>query len=653
MVRIVVWLAGIVFLLNVPAASEEKITKDEKGRTRCAPPLVDEKFRNPWPAEWLESYYDRCHHAIETKGRAIKKPGGGTFGENEKSYYPEAMFAFLAGNRDIALKALQEGDNQVRDHAHTNGVDFYWCFTLKGQIRKYFYFGQYLDPAYKQKMFDGAKIWTEAEPLRRPHPVYGKGNPPPGEAWGPEAKGSWVDVRSTDNLRAMRDTSVYLMAEETGNEQTRLLYKEKLKTYVVALYHTGMTEWDSSNYHGHTLCPYHNLYDFARDPEVKALAKAALDILYTAGAYKYFRGAFGGPNLRDYGGLGLPFGSNVTHPLALMFGDTPVSDPAPDRDDLYHITSAYLPPEAVVNLGQKKIGKPVEMFSSKPPYKAWKPGDVFAPRYFETQFFGHSFMLGSCVSANTPQEWDGNAFRLIAFNGARGADIFAANTAPLAGKGSKKDGDQIGQYRNLIIWLSNIVEAKKTYYFVVPKSAQSEIEDGIWFFKYERTWLAVRPLNLGAYTEVTPVARDKKGNDVASARFKLERFLEASISGAGFAGFALEVGEQESHGDYAAFKTAVKSKSKLDASKLSSGEVTLSGADGKTLAFKHNTENDLPILARDGAAVDWTKRWDLYKPADGAGPVSLGWQQGTLRVEAGGKVFTSTVTAEGRVPLEK
>ena len=47
-------------------------------------------------------------------------------------------------------------------------------------------------------------------------PRYGAGDPRQG-VWGPENKGSWVDVRNTDNLRAMRDTSVYLFAEETGH----------------------------------------------------------------------------------------------------------------------------------------------------------------------------------------------------------------------------------------------------------------------------------------------------------------------------------------------------------------------------------------------------------------------------------------------------
>ena len=60
---------------------------------------------------------------------------------------------------------MQVGDNQAgHDHAFTHGIDFYWCFTLKGQATKYFYYKPDLSPEYRQKMFDGAKAWTAEDP---------------------------------------------------------------------------------------------------------------------------------------------------------------------------------------------------------------------------------------------------------------------------------------------------------------------------------------------------------------------------------------------------------------------------------------------------------------------------------------------------------
>lgn len=73
-------------------------------------------------------------------------------------------------------------------------------------------------------MFDSAKEWTKQDPLNRPNDFFQNKK----EGWNVESKNSWVDVRNTDNLRAMRECSVYLMAEETGNKETAKIYKERL-----------------------------------------------------------------------------------------------------------------------------------------------------------------------------------------------------------------------------------------------------------------------------------------------------------------------------------------------------------------------------------------------------------------------------------------
>lgn len=596
-------------------------------------PSIPAQFRNMWPEDWERAFQKRARHAIESLVK--ERIAGGTAGENEKNYYPRAMSHLLAGNAKDGLAALQAEDaDGKRDHAHTEGIDFYWCFTLKGQVRKYFLFGDQLEPAYRKRMLAGAKAWTAEDPLRRPHPVYGKGNPPKGEAWGPDAKGSWVDVRGTDNLRAMRDTSVYLFAEASGNEKTRLLYKQKLAEYVVALYRVGMSEWDSENYHGHTLAPYHNLYDFAKDPEARGLAKAALDWLYAAAAVKYRRGVFGGPNCRDYGGSNVVFGGNAIHSLGLYFGDTPQDDPHPDRDDVYHVTSAYRPPRAVVELARKRFDAPAELFASKPWYKSWKPGDKAEPRYFETQYLGKTFQMGSLVSADQEATWNVSPFKLVADNATRGADVFLANTAPLGDKAAKRAGDQIGQSRNLLLWLRPAAD-KPTFHFQIPKTAEFEADEGVWFVRLDQTWLAVYPIRLG---KPEPGLAPEKRKDY----YAQERFLAAAATGdRGFCGFALEIGEGMSFAD---FRKKVVARNRLDLSKLEDGEATLTGTGGGTLRVRANPKTDLPSVTADGTDIDWSRRAAVYR-----GPmIEQEWMSGRLRVSAGDRTFESAVSPEGK-----
>jgi len=90
---------------------------------------------------------------------------GSTAFENEKRSYPRAMIDILAGNREKAIAFLQSEDADADRNAHTLGIDFYSGFTLKAQVRKYFYFGKYLDPSYRWRMKEAMGILTQKDPL--------------------------------------------------------------------------------------------------------------------------------------------------------------------------------------------------------------------------------------------------------------------------------------------------------------------------------------------------------------------------------------------------------------------------------------------------------------------------------------------------------
>ena len=651
-----VWIAVFAAVLSAGTTNgygADKTWRDNRGRLRVRPAPARAELNNPWPAQWEDQLASRADHALKYWSR--KKLGFNTWGENEKAGYPQMMWAYLLGRTDRAVKAFEEDDTQRADHKHTAGVDFYWCFTLKGQMRKYFYFGEALSEAYRAKFRRGAKVWTGADPLRRPHPVYGKGGK--GGVWGPDAKGSWIDVRKTDNLRAMADTSVYLMAEHTGNVETQRLYRQRIFAYVWMLYNTGMMEWDSENYHGHTLAPYHNLYDFARDPGVKKLAKAALDWLYAAGAVKYWRGGFGGPNNRDYGGGNVVFAGGAVQPLWLYFGDTVGENPGGHYDDVHHITSGYRPPAAVVELARKHFARPVEVLATKPYYSLWDGESRTRPQYWETTYFGKTYQLGSARSKEPMKPWTPCMFKMTAWNAKRGVDFVVVNTAKPGGHSVKNAGDQIAQYRNLLIWLRPATTGERTFTFQFPRAARHEVAGGVWFVRLDKTTLAIRPINLSKPADYAlPKTLDKIDKRTRTPkpnpryeRYKDEAYFQATATGDSFAGFALEVGEAGSHGNYDAFKAAVTSKSTLDTDTLAGGAVTLTGAGGRTLKLTHNAANDLPRIERDGKPFDYEANLDVYRPVGPNGPIEQKRLSGTLTVRAGGKVFSCTLTRDGAV----
>lgn len=597
------------------------------------PPPIPHNLHNTWTPALEAQFQQRSQQVIAQLSNL--RSYGNAVGENEKSSYPRAMFDFLAGNREKAIAFLQSEDPQARNHAQTLGIDYYYCFTLKGQIRKYFMLGSFLDPQYRQRMKDGARAWTEQDPLTRPHPRYGTGDGS-GRDWDVLRRGLWVDGRNTDNLRAMRETSVYLMAEETGNEATRQLYLKKIHRYVNTLYQIGMGEWDSEVYHGHSFAPYLNLYDFAKDPEVRRLAKAALDWFSTAAAVKYYRGGWGGPVKRDYGGGNQVLASSAARTFWLYFGDSPLSPEKPELDSLYLITSSYRPPLAAVALAHKQFPKPVELLSSKPFYENWKPGGDRAPGYWETQYFAQTYQMGSL--AGTFADGDVAPFKLMAENTQRGVDYFVVNTGHEGIRPGKNQGDEIGQFRNLLIWLRP--GSSVPFNFQLPRSAQIETIQKVTYIKLEKTYLALFPIRLQALA--LPSSIDPKFTQAyPQAQLLQARPQEAQTP---YSGFALEVGDAGTYADVAAFKRAIQERSQLNLSQLAQGRVTLEGATGDRLQVQYNPKNLLPQVTKNGVLFRWQDQFAIYNSQTQThAPISLGWKQGILKVQAGNYRFESRV----------
>ena len=624
------------------------------GAVVAEPAPAPEALRNPWPAE-LEAEYRRRGEFILRSQAARRPPGANTYFENEKRGYGFLMAHVLAGpSPQQALKVLQAEDAQAEQwHRETAGIDYYACFTLKHQVRKYFYFGDHLDPAYRRRMLEGARRWTERDPLRRPHYAFKADGP----GWGPDVKNSWVDVRTTENLFLMRTTSVYLMAEEAGNEQTRLIYKRILLDYAKALYRVGMGEWDSENYHGHSIPPLLNLYDFAKDEQVRRAAKAALDFVFATGAVKYYRGGFNGPSKRDYNHT-QPFGGSAASMLWVYFGDCPLEEHDWESDEVHALTSAYRPPLAVVNLARKAFEKPAEILASKPHYEA----SVFnqldrGPEHLETQYVGHTFQLGSLVGGTSAGKTDVNGFKLMAFDSRRGVADFQCVPGPdplFAGSPKYVEGkvsgpNRVAQNRNVAVWL--VKDGNSPWVWLLPQTVGVEVESGVTFLRAEKTWLAVFPLGLAEPFRIDEHLT-RQVNQPAGNRGRPPapgyQVLGARGAGGRFCGFALEVGEA---GDFDAFKKAILARAKADASKLDDGVAALIASDGRAVEVQFNGDAARTVVLKNGRQHNTAAHGRLLFGGENS-PIRHDWHGGTLSVRAGGASFTCTVNDQGNVTFE-
>lgn len=647
---------------------------------------------------------------------------------------------------------------------NTDRVDFYASFTVKGQVAKYFFFdkfsGQQLGGAtnaylykqyaanasgddagwggltYRDRFLSGADKWTDdnwtqpvvasnstssgytvansgqlfADPLYRPN-QYHTYTPVPPENWTVAARNSWVDIRGTDNLKAMREIGVYLLAHETGNVNNRDLYAQRYQAGVKQVFNTGTAEWDSANYIAWTIAPHLSMYDYAPENvdggKTKKQAKALLDQTFAVTALKYWRGGYIAPSARDYGGTTVANGNEAAKMLQLYFGENyaggvEINNPsAPATATTVHaMLSSYRPPQAIVDLADRKFARNIEILGTKSRYDNSGTNYIDSPRYFETMYYGESFHLGSVVAPDKTGDhqsspWNIGTFRLAAYNTMRGVDGFAANTSAVTnsgadgdGRGYKRLGDQIAQYRNLSIWLRPA--DGNNFFFMAPDASKTAVNggtgalevdagSGIHFFKYEKTWVALRPINLTYTSQAVGT-----GVNVDEVQYK---FAAANTPG-GYAGFALEVGELGSgagkFANFNAFKAAILGAN-LDVSQLGSGTATLHGTDGSFLKMTHNALNDLPTVYRNSAtAYDWSDEanFALYKTINNTpqvelltpittnassvklladafdtgnrGPISMGWKTGQMSVlsgtpEAMGSYFEEVVAADGNV----
>ncbi len=140
--RPVLLLLSIAVIL--PAGEPSPVPTGERvevvdGRTVIHPYPIAPAFLNVLPEADERAYQDRIQRALEAYRGAFKgNPGvryGNTFFENEKQSYPNAMIDFVNGER--ATLGFLQSDDVDGYNSHTLMVDWYPCFTIRSQTRKY------------------------------------------------------------------------------------------------------------------------------------------------------------------------------------------------------------------------------------------------------------------------------------------------------------------------------------------------------------------------------------------------------------------------------------------------------------------------------------------------------------------------------------
>ena len=628
----------------------------------------------PFTPQQATDFWRRSQHDIERYKTTSNF--GTTYFESEKASYPTAMFSMMYGVAHNDSSYIRPS----RDHMEflsiydigsnlTDMVDLFPAFTIKGQVPKYFYFGKRhggLRATYLSRMRNAFRLWTydttnaPRDPLGRPNPYFEPSMA--GSCWDARCRNTWIDGRNTDNLKTMRESSVYLFTEEIGNSTVNNTYASRIRNHAATLFHVGYSEWDSENYFSHSVAPWLNLYTFSENESIKKAAKGAVDWYLACGATKYFKGMFAGPTKRINAAANLPFRGVGPLPIYLYFGNANISPTENDRDAYISMISHYRPPQAINELANKQFPKPVELINTKPSYGTFTPTSATSPDVWETIFIGNTYQFGTCVSANASN--DTRTFKLAAENFAGTSDVFyASTTTDNAIFHAKRSGDQVGQYRNLSIYLCRAGSNK--FFFQTPTSVPAELTGETWYFEYHKTWIAIKPIGL-EFDQTVAQTGDYVNHQLHLAR---------NAGTLPYTGFAMEVAEEGDYPSFAAFKQAVFNHSILDLSAINTGKAVYFDVNGAFLELTYNSNNDIPNIKRNSNtnhAFRVSGNYEVYRPitppkvdiqnftnVNGIpelvvrakdslrGPIAQDWKMGRLRITTNNHVFIGQMSTSG------
>lgn len=283
----------------------------------------------------------------------------------------------------------------------------------------------------------------------------------------------------TENHINMNRTSAYLFAAKAAElyaanpglypdfatAATRLEeMRQWIFDYSKRVYEVGFGEWDSATYAAFNAMGWLHVYDLAGpdyidDPEVRAAAKAVLDLQAGALALKRSQGQMGGAESRanrSYNRM-----NDGTAYLSWLWFDEGTAAPPEWRGAnpiyaLYAALSDYRPPMAAVELAQKN-------FTTPETYRNTKPSYILREAAQGTEVFhaGPGYTLGSVnlnIGGYSAATWQVVTWKLLSETpGGDYPKVIWGNGGYFGARGNTKDPfDQSVQHENLLIQMSSV-----------------------------------------------------------------------------------------------------------------------------------------------------------------------------------------------------
>ncbi len=448
-------------------------------------------------------------------------------------------------------------------------------------------------------------------------------------------------------------------------KEAEKLTMEMLRDYLKRLLITGNGEYDSHIYYPHSIEGFLNLYDFSPDEETRQLAKFALDFYFVTYGLKVIDGAIAGPQKRGYLTGSAP--GEMETMLWAFFGNLS-RDMENTTASIQQVTTTYRPNRVIYNIVNKNLEVPFEAKMSRPFYHMDHP-HAFAEYFFCSESYAmgntqmtivdnpNQQMVWSLVSRGTDgplcfsgghpmrgstsghspytQTFQSKGTLMLLTAPTHSEDLSDSLLAPNYSKAVREnlwllpESEQGGNYeiknRNKYaaahlhpvgkpagdspseierFWSESKGSASSWFYY--PRHLVPKLIDGVFYFEAGEMYIAVIPLEGGAFVLAPPSGYLSKPTTEAQKFFRDYSLL---VFPGTVSGYIVETAEKSAYPTLREFTRAIVSAGKPALSKTGkSPELSYRTPGGDLLRMEYR-----PVGLRCNAFVNGEKQdWENY-----------------------------------------
>jgi hypothetical protein len=440
----------------------------------------------------------------------------------------------------------------------------------------------------------------------------------------------WSSTGTENHMFMQRMSGLALMDASgwpVGDPATPATIEAWLRAEINKFLTIGQGEFHSSTYYGFAISGLLNLYDFAETPELKQLAKAALDWYATNMALRLSWGTSGGAESR---GFNRDTWNSDTSAIAwLWWGDS--AESSKEIDENYArlavpaALSSYRPPAELKAIARKEISLPFAAKMSHPAYYTYSASN----RLWETFYATQDYSLGTLLIPQRTYQVKGTinaqyaTYKLVIRDPKRldNAIVSLAGTFhnPMATGASP--GDQYIQEKGAVIYQLRLNDQDKAAkvpgrsHLVLPAKYGAAKRHKNWYiWRVENTWLCARPWG-DNITLQNPV--DERNKD-----------YQALVATGNNTAWITDIVRVTDYPDLASLTAALDKTSIDDQNWNSKGELTYSSIAGDRISLIYDSNGGIgrgTINGKGRILKDW--------PVIESPVVNLGLNSGLLEVK--------------------